>query len=104
MFSALVLSTVVIFVAELGDKSQLMAMTFAAYAAPEAWRTPVAVIAVAAGAWFLRAVHKLYAGTRRGEPIAPLRVFLQSNEYLAVVFCGLAVDSVIHLPTVLSTF
>ncbi|MEN3123296.1 TMEM165/GDT1 family protein [Janibacter terrae] len=29
MFSALVLSTVVIFVAELGDKSQLMAMTFA---------------------------------------------------------------------------
>ncbi|WP_299572787.1 heme o synthase [uncultured Williamsia sp.] len=63
-----------------------------------------AVVAVVAGAWFLRAVHKLYAGTRRGEPIAPLRVFLQSNEYLAVVFCGLAVDSVIHLPTVLSTF
>lgn len=29
MLSALVLSTVVIFVAELGDKSQLMAMTFA---------------------------------------------------------------------------
>ncbi|EFQ83507.1 hypothetical protein HMPREF0063_11169 [Aeromicrobium marinum DSM 15272] len=29
MFDALVLSTVVIFVAELGDKSQLMAMTFA---------------------------------------------------------------------------
>ena len=29
MFEALVLSTVVIFVAELGDKSQLMAMTFA---------------------------------------------------------------------------
>ena len=29
MFTALVLSTVVIFVAELGDKSQLMAMTFA---------------------------------------------------------------------------
>ncbi|GAA2049192.1 heme o synthase [Williamsia deligens] len=63
-----------------------------------------AAVAVAAGAWFLRAVHKLYASTQRGEPIAPLRVFLQSNEYLAIVFCGLALDSVIHLPTVLATF
>ena len=28
---------------------------------------------------------------RRGEPVKPLRLFLQSNNYLAVVFIGLAV-------------
>ena len=37
--------------------------------------------------------HQLYAGVRRGEPVKPLRLFLQSNNYLAVVFCALAVDS-----------
>ena len=34
-----------------------------------------------------------------GEPVKPLRLFLQSNNYLAVVFCALAVDSAIALPT-----
>ncbi|GGF41852.1 protoheme IX farnesyltransferase [Williamsia phyllosphaerae] len=63
-----------------------------------------AVVAVGAGAWFLRAVHKLLTTTRNGGEIAPLKVFLQSNEYLAIVFCGLAVDSVVHLPTVASLF
>ncbi|MBL7325198.1 protoheme IX farnesyltransferase, partial [Escherichia coli] len=43
--------------------------------------------------------HQLYAGVRAGEPVRPLRLFLQSNNYLAVVFCALAVDSVIALPT-----
>ena len=41
------------------------------------------------------------AGVRRGEPVKPLRLFLQSNNYLAVVFCALAVDSALALPTVL---
>lgn len=70
------------------------------------WATgPIyAVVAIGAGAWFLRAVHKLLAATRRGEPITPLKVFLQSNEYLAIVFCGLAVDSVVHLPTIATWF
>ncbi|WP_374222860.1 heme o synthase [Williamsia sp. CHRR-6] len=63
-----------------------------------------AVIAVAAGAWFLLAVHKLLRNTNNGEEIAPLKVFLQSNEYLAIVFCGLAIDSVINLPTVAGYF
>lgn len=45
--------------------------------------------------------HQLYAGVRRGQPIQPLRLFLQSNNYLAVVFCALAVDSAFVLPTVL---
>lgn len=58
-----------------------------------------AVVAVAAGAWFLTMAHQLNAGVRRGETIKPLRLFLQSNNYLAVVFCALAVDSALALPT-----
>ena len=56
-------------------------------------------VAAVAGAWFLAMAHQLYAGVRRGEPVKPLRLFLQSNNYLAVVFCALAVDSVLALPT-----
>ena len=58
-----------------------------------------AAVALAAGAWFLVMAHQLYAGVRRGEPVRPLRLFLQSNNYLAVVFCALAVDSAFALPT-----
>ena len=60
-----------------------------------------AAVAVVAGVWFLAMAHQLYAGVRAGEPVRPLRLFLQSNNYLAVVFCALAVDSVIALPTLL---
>ncbi len=56
-------------------------------------------VAVLAGAWFLAMAHQLYAGVRRGEAVKPLRLFLQSNNYLAVVFCALAVDSALALPT-----
>ena len=58
-------------------------------------------VAVVAGTWFLAMAHQLYAGVRRGEPVKPLRLFLQSNNYLAVVFCALALDSAIALPTLL---
>ncbi|MBS9532237.1 heme o synthase [Mycobacterium sp. M1] len=58
-----------------------------------------AAVAALAGAWFLTMGHQLYAGVRRGEPVKPLRLFLQSNNYLAVVFCALAVDSALNLPT-----
>jgi protoheme IX farnesyltransferase len=57
-----------------------------------------AVVAVAAGAWFLALAHRLRAGVRRGEAVKPLKLFLHSNNYLAAVFCALAVDSVIPLP------
>jgi len=60
------------------------------------------VVAILAGAWFLVMAHQLYAGVRRGEPVKPLRLFLQSNNYLAVVFCALAVDSALDLPTLFS--
>ncbi|MBV9088532.1 MAG: protoheme IX farnesyltransferase [Mycobacteriaceae bacterium] len=60
-----------------------------------------AAVALVAGAWFLAMAHQLYAGVCRGEPVKPLRLFLQSNNYLAVVFCALAVDSAFALPTLL---
>jgi heme o synthase len=56
-------------------------------------------VAGLAGAWFLVMAHQLYAGVRRGEAVKPLRLFLQSNNYLAAVFCALAVDSALALPT-----
>ncbi|AFR48929.1 Polyprenyltransferase (cytochrome oxidase assembly factor) [Gordonia sp. KTR9] len=62
------------------------------------------VIALAAGGWFLERVHKLYRDTKRGAEVAPLKVFLQSNEYLAIVFCGLAIDAVVGLQTISSYF
>ena len=61
-----------------------------------------AAVATLAGAWFLVLAHRLYAGVRRGEPVKPLKLFLQSNNYLAVVFFALAVDSAIGLPTLFS--
>jgi protoheme IX farnesyltransferase len=60
-----------------------------------------AAVAAVAGVWFLGMAHQLYAGVRRGEPVKPLRLFLQSNNYLAVVFCALALDSALALPTLL---
>lgn len=56
-------------------------------------------VAVVAGVWFLAMAHQLYAGVRAGETVKPLKLFLQSNNYLALVFCALAVDSAIALPT-----
>ncbi len=61
-----------------------------------------AVVAVLAGAWFLTLAHRLHAGVGRGEAVKPLKLFLQSNNYLAAVFCALAVDSVLGLPTLFS--
>jgi protoheme IX farnesyltransferase len=60
-----------------------------------------ASVAILAGAWFLVMAHQLYAGVRRGETVKPLRLFLQSNNYLAVVFLALAVDSALALPRLL---
>lgn len=57
-----------------------------------------ASVAALAGAWFLVMAHQLYSGVKRGQPVKPLRLFLQSNNYLAVVFCALAVDSALALP------
>jgi len=59
----------------------------------------LAIGVIVFGAWFLVMAHRLHAGVRRGNPVKPLRLFLQSNNYLALVFVALAVDSVLALPT-----
>jgi protoheme IX farnesyltransferase len=61
-----------------------------------------AAVAVLAGAWFLALAHRLHAGVRRGEAVKPLKLFLQSNNYLSAVFFALAVDSAIGLQTLFS--
>lgn len=58
-----------------------------------------ASVAGLAGIWFLVMAHQLHAGVRKGIAVKPLRLFLQSNNYLAAVFCALAVDSALSLPT-----
>jgi protoheme IX farnesyltransferase len=60
-----------------------------------------AAAALAAGAWLLMTAHAQHARARRGAPLEPLVLFRQSNNYLAVVFCALAVDSALALPTLL---
>lgn len=61
-----------------------------------------ASVAGLAGIWFLAMAHQLNASVRRGDEVKPLRLFLQSNNYLAAVFCALAVDAAIGLPTLFS--
>ena len=62
------------------------------------------VVAVASGVWFIWWVAKLYVQTRAGVELKPLKIFLVSNEYLALLFCGLAVDAVINLAPISSYF
>lgn len=59
-----------------------------------------AVVALLAGAWFLYVAHQLYSSVRGGSAVQPLKLFLQSNNYLAIVCCGLAVDSVLGWSTI----
>ncbi|ATQ27807.1 protoheme IX farnesyltransferase [Rhodococcus ruber Chol-4] len=63
-----------------------------------------AAVTVAAGAWFLLVAHQLYRSVRGGAAVKPLKLFLQSNNYLALVCLGLAVDSVLDLRTIASFF
>ena len=55
--------------------------------------------ALLAGGWFLFYAHSLQASVRRGEKTNPMALFHRSNTYLMVVFCALALDSAIGLPT-----
>ena len=60
-----------------------------------------AAVALAAGTWLLMTAHGQHARAHRGKPLEPMRLFRQSNNYLAAVFCALAVDSALALPTLL---
>ncbi|WP_374116417.1 heme o synthase [Hoyosella sp. YIM 151337] len=67
-----------------------------------AWWTGLiyALTALVVGVWFVVMAHRLYAGVKAGVPVKPLRLFLMSNNYLAAVFFGLAVDSILGFATV----
>ena len=58
-----------------------------------------AAVAVTSGAWFLVMAHRLHAATRAGAQTKPMKLFHLSNTYLSLLFVGIAVDSVLSLPT-----
>ncbi len=57
------------------------------------------VVAVLSGAAFLIMATNLHNGVRRGEKVHPLKLFILSNNYLAVLFVGLSIDAVIGWET-----
>jgi len=59
------------------------------------------VVALPAAAWLLVTARQLHVRSGRGEPVEPLRLFQRCNTYLGAVFCALAVDSALALPTLL---
>jgi protoheme IX farnesyltransferase len=60
--------------------------------------TPVyAVVAVAAGAWFLVESHRLYNRAIRHADPAPMKLFHLSNAYLTLIFLTIAVDALLPL-------
>jgi protoheme IX farnesyltransferase len=60
-----------------------------------------AAVALLAASWLLAMTYQFCARVRRGESVQPLRLFQRSNNYLSAVFCALAVDSALALPTLL---
>jgi protoheme IX farnesyltransferase len=57
-----------------------------------------AVVAVAAGAYFLFRAHRMHAGVVAGREVAPMRLFHLSNMYLCGLFAAIAVDAALGLP------
>ena len=54
------------------------------------------VVAVAAGAWFLAAAHRLLGRVLRGVEPQAVRLFHLSNSYLALLFVAVAVDALVR--------
>jgi heme o synthase len=57
-----------------------------------------AAAAVLAGGWFVTMAQRLHTAVRRGRPVNPMRLFHQSNTYLALLFVAIAVDSALAWP------
>ena len=62
------------------------------------------IVAVTSGAGFLVMATKLHNGVVRGEDVKPLKLFILSNNYLAVLFLALSVDAVLGWQTVAEYF
>lgn len=58
------------------------------------------VASVAGGLWFLISATSLHLGVKKGAEVKPLKLFILSNNYLAVVFVALAVDAVFGWDTI----
>lgn len=56
--------------------------------------------AVIAGIWFLYGAIMLHRDVKAGGEIKPMKLFLLSNNYLALVCVGLSVDAVFGLQTI----
>lgn len=54
--------------------------------------------AALSGVWFLVESHRLYSGAIRDEEARPMRVFHASITYLTLVFLGVGLDPLLHLP------
>ncbi|WP_197702433.1 heme o synthase [Corynebacterium suranareeae] len=59
-----------------------------------------AVVAVISGVTFLIMAIKLHIGIKNGGKVKPLKLFILSNNYLAVLFVALSVDAVLGLETI----
>lgn len=58
-----------------------------------------AAAALGAGVWFLAMAHRLHGDVSKGAEVKPLRLFILSNNYLAIVCVGLSVDAVLNMTT-----
>lgn len=62
------------------------------------------VTAVVSGLWFLIMAIRLYQGVANGAQVKPLKLFILSNNYLALLFVGLSIDAVMGLETLAQLF
>lgn len=56
--------------------------------------------AVSAGAVFLVMATRLHRGVRAGAAVKPLKLFILSNNYLALLFVALSIDAVLGFQTI----
>ena len=57
-------------------------------------------VSVLAGVWFMWGAVALHKSVKAGGEIKPMKLFLLSNNYLALVCVGLSVDAVLGLQTI----
>lgn len=60
--------------------------------------------AILSGVVFIVVATRLHKGVVAGEEVKPLKLFILSNNYLAVLFVGLSIDAVVNWPTIFSYF
>lgn len=59
-----------------------------------------AIVAPLGGLWFLIMAIRLHQGVQSGGKVKPLKLFILSNNYLALIFLALAFDAVLGFPTI----